>query len=177
MKPPSIGSLRSILEAAGIDRSRWSAPFKTIEDLDRELRLGESEISVDPLVRRVRTAALVVTSSRGTLRELERVTSAGSLRREHSYSLLEKLHRDEPFEAGAIRCLAEELGVPEHDAMMLVARASRDRVVEELESPLYPGLPLHNELVVFRVELPERLVRPRYEERSGDATIVWCWEP
>lgn len=143
--------------------------FKNADDLADEVERGESSlVEVDGrLVRRVRTAAVIVTHEGRVLRESSYERSGKRIVRALPWSIAEKCISDESFEDAAMRALREELG------------ASGDLIFvnEELvvgDSPAYPGIGLENTIRTYRCELPE--ARERYVEEQATGRIVWEWD-
>lgn len=159
-----------------MDRSRIRELFaqrkisgmKSADDLADEVERHESVLEdVDGvLVRRVRTAAIVVTHQGRVLREVSYERDGKTLVRDLPWSIAEKCIGDESFEAAARRALHEELG--EHGELELLKEE-----VAVGDSPAYPGIAMENTIRTYRCELDE--ARERYVEKQPRARIVWEW--
>jgi hypothetical protein len=144
--------------------------FKSADDLADEVEAGESEIiEVDgQMLRRVRTAAVIVTHDGRVLREVSYERDGKAIVRSLPWSIAEKCRGGESFEDAARRALLEELGVADEPLF------EKEEVVVG-DSPAYSGVALENTIRWFRCELPE--ARERYVEEQSSGRIVWEWDP
>ena len=142
--------------------------FKSAEDLADEIERGESTlIEVDGrLIRRVRTAAVIVTHKGRVLRETSYERDGKTIVRTLPWSIAEKCLGGESFEDAASRALNEELGVT--GELVFV----REEAIEG-DSPAYPGIALENTIRTYQCELPD--VRERYIEEQENGRITWEW--
>ena len=142
--------------------------FKSADDLADEVERGESTlVEVDGrLVRRVRTAAVIVTHEGRVLRETSYERDGKKIIRSLPWSIAEKCIGSESFEDAAMRALREELGVT--GELVFV----NEEVVLG-DSPAYPGIALENTVRTYRCALKE--VRERYVEEQATGRIVWEW--
>lgn len=173
--------LETMLRRAGIPLQSWGrGEAKTLGELWRELRVGDCELGEHDgrLERRVRVVQVEIrrpTGDGGTvvLVEAEQVLADGR-RRRRGLLPAEKMRLDEEPVVGALRCMAEELGVEEADV-----HVDADGITEHASqqtSPSYPGL--ETRYVFYRV--PVRCdVLPDHDwvgEETGDAVTRHHWQ-
>jgi ADP-ribose pyrophosphatase YjhB (NUDIX family) len=172
--------LMAALAEAGIDLRQWGVgAAKTADDLWRELCDGESELQGPPLVRVVRgVVQALVRRDDALLIEATQVLRDGRIR-QRSSPPADKLRPGERYQAAALRCLQEELGVAA-TAVTLIEESYRcERTTAESIS--YPGL-----LSQYTFHIVEARVAalPSGEfwtdERSADDPVArhrWIWQP
>lgn len=182
--PPTASTTPAELEAFlrrhGIAVEFWGqGEAKTVQDLARELRDGDSVLTVDPLRRRVRVAQVEIQRPAAdgdllVLVEAAQIFGDGR-RRERGLLPSEKMRPDEEPVAGALRCLEEELGVDPERVEVLPGIAE---TTQEGDSPSYPGLVTR--YVFYRVSVRcEGLPTEAWEseeQAAGDAVTRHLWE-
>ncbi|MFT4308732.1 MAG: hypothetical protein ACMXYM_05185 [Candidatus Woesearchaeota archaeon] len=142
--------------------------FKNADDLADEIERGESTLveADGRLVRRVRTAAVIVAHEGRVLREVSYERDGKTIVRDLPWSIAEKCIAVESFEDAASRALREELGV-DGDLVFV----NEEVVVRD--SPAYPGITMENTIRMYRCALSE--ARERYVEEQPRVRIVWEW--
>jgi hypothetical protein len=176
----SLDELHALLEAGGVDTSRWgNGSAKTVGDLWAEIVAGESCIRTQPL-QRVVLGAVNVLIRRGehVLIETRQVFASGLTRQRHLPPAEKMQPGERPIHA-AMRCLREELGVG-HDAIDIVPTSHPLRH-EVCLSPSYPGL--STEYTFYTVEarvrgLPDHDFATYEYSSDGHARIMrhdWTW--
>jgi hypothetical protein len=178
----SLEELSALLEAGGVDTSRWgNGNAKAVGDLWAELMAGESRIRTQPL-QRVVLGVVNVLIRRGEhmLIETRQVFASGLTRQRHLPPAEKMQPGERPIDT-AVRCLHEELGV-EYDAIDIVPTSHPHRR-EVCLSPSYPGL--STEYTCYTVEvrvqgLPDHDFATYEYSADGHAWIVrhdWTWRP
>lgn len=152
---------------------------KTVEDLDKEISEGETEIIWEP-VRVVRVARLKVVYSDGEkdfeIYENRQVFADGRVRRRNIEGLCEKLKVNEQPNDGALRCLREELGLSDEaiKACKITHIATNNSL--ECESLSYPGLKSRYRFYEYIVVFPGKYWKPEFVEETKDgAKYYYCW--
>lgn len=118
-KVKSLKALRSLLKRHGVNYADWGTGYtKTIQDLMKEIRLGESVLIVrrGKLIRQVQHGQVKITcvidGVPHKLVETRQVFANGSVRpREGDRSLSEKVQTGESPKEAVVRGIGEELGI------------------------------------------------------------------
>lgn len=133
----SMGELRRWLADNKIDIAGWGTDgTKTVDNLWNELANGEAQLLDAPPLRVVEVVEIFIQNGNRVLKELEQEFGSGE-RRSRDRLPSEKMKPDERCLTAALRCLAEELDVDEHN----VTFTETDEPVKALiDSPSYPGL-------------------------------------
>ncbi|MGB1252542.1 MAG: NUDIX domain-containing protein [Candidatus Promineifilaceae bacterium] len=138
-KIETLANLTDWLHSQQIDLSQWGEQnAKTVSDLWNELQHQETTVSVNPPMRHVRVVRVVVRQTDGTiLVESAQLLNDGRIRKRWR-APSEKLHINENYVSGAIRCLVEEVRVKEEHVTLIPST----HIVQDLilESPSYPNL-------------------------------------
>jgi hypothetical protein len=181
-KSMDIEDLKERLIFAGINISLWGkGEAKTVKDLYREIKNGETELVKDKelgLIRRVSIcgADIFYSSPLGKefhLVEEKQVFSDGRVRvRDWGHAVSEKIKTGETPKEGVLRGIQEEIGV------------SGDFEIEELEkdsiqreSLSYPGLISQYDRFHYKVNLNKNQFNPEgYIEKNGSITTFFKWE-
>lgn len=175
----NVAELQEWLRSNGIPYESWGiGAVKSVQNLWDELTSGEATLSDDPPLRRVSVVSVRVRVNGKQLTEVGQLMANGAVRKRSSPPT-EKMKPGETATAAALRCLAEELGVPAADAT--VDPHSLSVAAEEVVSPSYPGL-----TSAYRLHTIDARVRGlpatsfTTEESSGDgdplvATHYWEW--
>lgn len=176
----SLDDLSALLEAGGVDTSRWgNGHAKAVGDLWAEIVAGESRIRTQPL-QRVVLGAVNVLIRRGehVLIETRQVFASGLTRQRHLPPAEKMQPGEHPIDT-VVRCLYEELGLG-HDAIAIVATSYPHRR-EVCLSPSYPGL--STAYTFYTVEarvrgLPDHDFATYEYSSDGQAWIMrhdWTW--
>jgi 8-oxo-dGTP pyrophosphatase MutT (NUDIX family) len=123
----------------GIDTSNWGqGNTKTAQDFWHELVVGDSSLQLDPPLRRVHVAQILIRKNGRVL--IESVQEFGNGRRRFRNQVpSEKMKPGEPFLEAAMRCLKEELGVsPDR---IKFNESTYNELEVDTDSISYPGLP------------------------------------
>lgn len=186
-KVKSLKSLRSLLKRHGVNYADWGTGYtKTLQDLMKEIRLGESVLMVKrgKLVRQVRHAQVNITCViDGVLHKLveeRQVFANGAERpREGGRSVSEKIQAGESPKAAAIRCIGEELGLLTFTGEGLVRDPNRPRKRRKNSAVSYPGLAVEHIEIMFSWlmdMLSEFFSHTGYIERQKRKTTYFGWQ-
>lgn len=184
----NLKSLRRLLKRHGVNFAEWGTGYtKTLQDLMKEIRLGESVLVVKrgKLVRQVRHAQVDITCIiDGVLHRLiedRQEFSNGALRpREGDRSVSEKIQSGESPKAAAKRGIGEELGLDTFTGEGLKPDPNRPRPRRRYKESAvsYPGLPVEHIEFLFlwlMCMLSEYFSREGYVERQKRKTTYFVW--
>lgn len=178
--------LREWLVERRIDLSQWGVgEAKSLIDLWNEIRKGDTQLSDNPVCRRVNVAVVFIPSAETDqqsqsqyLIETEQVMADQRIR-PRGWPPSEKIQEDEPLPDAAKRCIEEELGIS--NQAVKIIRQIPDARIELRHSPSYPGLITEYRLHVVEAQvqgLPQRAFETE-EERKDDTDPVrthrWSW--
>jgi hypothetical protein len=177
--PRSLEELQDWLRSNGIPYEAWGiGAVKSVRNLWDEITSGEATLSDDPPLRRVSVVSVRIRVNGKQLTEVGQLMATGAVRKRNSPPT-EKMKPGETALAAALRCLAEELGVREEDAV--IDPEPLPVAVERVDSPSYPGLPSEYRLhtIDARVSgLPETGFTTEEASAGGGAVIsthYWEW--
>lgn len=187
-KVKNLKSLRRLLKRHGVNFAEWGTGYtKTLQDLMKEVRLGESVLVVKRgrLVRQVRHAQVDITCIiDGVLHRLiedRQEFANGAVRpREGDRSVSEKIQSGESPKAAAKRGIGEELGLTAFTGEGLKPDPNRPRPRRRYKESAvsYPGLPvMHIEFLYLWLMcmLSEHFSREGYVERQKRKTTYFVW--
>lgn len=146
---------------------------KTFQELEAEVAAGESQIlwEGDRPIRLVHIVCIQVISHDGKrLIEERQEFTDGRVRRRGLEGVSEKLRMNEQPLAGAQRALAEELGITANLDIEPLGN-----MLEEKESPSYPGFISRYQKYCFRVVLPQALYCDVYIEEQVSKKTFFKW--
>jgi len=187
-KVKSLKALRSQLKRHGVNYADWGTGYtKTVQDLMKEIRLGESMFVVrrGQLIRQVNHAQVKITCViDGVLHRLVETRQEfanGAIRpREGDRSLSEKIQTGESRKNAAIRGVREELNLQTFKGEGLKPDPVEERRRRFKPSAVsYPGLPvLHIEFLFNWVmqQESEFFRREGYVERQKRKTTYFEWQ-
>ncbi|HSM55488.1 MAG TPA: NUDIX hydrolase [Candidatus Sulfomarinibacteraceae bacterium] len=152
MKPfDSPQELREWLRAHDIDFSAWGQDSaKTVEHLWAEISEGETRIELEPPRRVVNVVRLHIRRGSRLLIEAHQDFYGGQ-RRARGRPPSEKMKPGESYRDAALRCLKEELGVPQQDVLLL--EDTYRRKTRQANSGSYPGLCTHYTFHILQAEV------------------------
>ncbi len=167
------------LQAHQITTAAWGqGAAKSVAHLWQEVQNGESALSDETPLRRVRVVELLVLDGDHQLIEAAQILVTGQVRRRNRPPS-EKMHpREDPFTA-ARRCLVEELGVAPTAIHIAPTQAISERQ-ECADSASYPGL--ITQFTFYRVmaqveHLPTTtFTTPNAAHAHGDPVVAHQWQ-
>ncbi len=167
--------LQAWLHKNGIDTSQWGiGVHKSIGDLWREYRSGESVLREDPPGRATSIVTVIIRRGGRILIEAEQ-TMTGGRRRGRDAPPMEKMKPGESVRQAALRCVREELGIVVDDAGDVPASEEK-AVTEQRFSVSYPGLPTHYTFYEHELDVPGLPDGPFTTEEAGDAVKAHLWQ-
>lgn len=177
-----LSELEQKLLRYGVDISSWGkGQTKTLEDLLKEIKSGETTLEIDEngaLVRRLVVDNINIFyidpfGKRFHLKEKEQVFKDGRVRvRKLEESIFEKIKSTEDPQLAAIRGLEEELGVT--GEINLEHKKTKS---ERIDSPSYPTLQSEYLVHMFEVTLSDEQYKAGgYVEEQPDKNTYFVWE-
>ena len=168
--------LGEVLQAAGVDTSRWGTECKSLEELWQETQYGDCYLVKDEsgkISRRVRVVAVIIQYQHQILVEHTQThSSTGEVRhRKLAGTLIEKLMSDESPEEGALRVLAEEMDLHARGKDL----GGFEQGIVNRSSGSYPGLATEYHIYRTRTEMPVALYQPEYQAEFEPWTTEWKW--
>jgi hypothetical protein len=176
IKTNSPHELGEVLQAAGIDISRWGTECKSLEELWQETHYGDCHLvqaEDGKIYRRVRVVVVTIHYQHQVLVEhTQSHNITGEVRhRKLAGSLIEKLMLDESPEEGALRLLAEEMDLHAHNKDL----GAFEQGMVNRQSESYPGLATEYHLYRTHTQMPVALYQPEYQAEFEPWTTVWKW--
>lgn len=176
--PGSAAELERRLTAHAVPCATWgTGGAKSVTHLWREIAEGESELTWDPLLRRVTVVSVHIRERGRLLTETGQTLTDGTARARNAPPSEKMKPGETPVEA-ALRCLAEELGIQTAD--VTIDPASLTVTVDRAPSPSYPGLPGEYRLHTVNAEVSGLPATPftTRETPGTDAAVThhhWEW--
>lgn len=174
-------TLATWLHAHGVTTAQWGqGAAKSVTDLWQEILHGESMLSEEPPLRRVRVVEVAVRAGNQQLIEAAQTLVTGQIRRRNRPPS-EKMHPTENPLAAAQRCLQEELGIATATILIEPTQPIGERH-ETSESSSYPGLLTHftfYQVTAYVHGLPTSdFVTTNAAHDHGDPIVAhqWHWQ-
>lgn len=172
--------LTAVLLANGVDLAQWGVgAAKRVDDLWQELCDGEMELHGPPLLRVVGgVVQVVVRRGDAILIEAAQVLRDGRVRRRNRPPA-DKLRPGERYQAAALRCLAEELGIAAA-AITLIEESYRYTQTTD-DSPSYPGLLSRYTFHTIEAQVASLPPNDFWTDETSAHDLVarhhWVWQP
>ncbi len=176
-----IGQLHAWLLARGISTRGWGmAAAKSVQNLWREIQVGESVLFDNPPLRRLHVTQVVIWRGDQILLEAAQEFKRGG-RRPRFRLPSEKMQPGESYAEATYRCLHEEMGVGSE--RIEIQHNSYRRTEESGPTHSYPGLRSHwtfHRVAVAVAGLPATdFVTQEIESNEHDPILrhFWVWRP
>ena len=147
---------------------------KTVQELMEEIESGETIISIENQkpIRNIEIAFISIYFGEFQLVEDRQEFSDGRVRKREIKGISEKMlnKNENPLDC-AKRAMAEELAIQEGFEIEFV-----ETVLEENESPSYPGLISRYKIHKFKADLSESAYKNEYIEKGKNKKTFFVWQ-
>lgn len=173
-----IKSLKQLLVKNNIPLNIWGKDgYKSLADLQMEIQHGESLLRLinSQLIRITETVAIIIVHNDKILIETNAKINKIDKKRDYlNWSIAEKVKKNEPISETLIRAFKEEL----HILKISLNEIKKVKTeVESVESPLYPGLHMHNKIDYYIYNLPTKFYKPRFIETNKNKEYTFEFIP